>query len=120
MSSFTATLSQTWFNIQYRLFPFLEEQVDKLSDQHKHLISVLEVIKLESFLPCYRWGLGRPCQDRNGIARAFVAKTIFKLPYTTQIIQLLKDDKQLRVICGWEPNSKIPSESKFSRAFKEF
>jgi len=26
----------------------------------------------------------------------------------------------LRIVCGWNASSRIPSESKFSRAFKEF
>ena len=33
---------------------------------------------------------------------------------------MLKRDMQLKIICGWEADSKIPSESKFSRAFQEF
>lgn len=118
--SFRSTLSQIWFNIQYRLFPLLEEGIGPLSDQYKELISILELVRIESFLPCHLLNNGRPPKDRAFIARAFIAKIVLKLPYTKQIIDLLKQDKQLKVICGWEVHSKIPHKSKFSRAFKEF
>lgn len=118
--SFRSTLSQMWFNIQHTLFPLLEEQTGELCNQYKELISVLELVRIENFLPCYRFNLGRPTKDRVFIARAFIAKIVLKLPYTKQIVNVLKKDKQLRIICGWEEHSKIPSESKFSRAFKEF
>ena len=118
--SFRSTLSQMWLNIQYKLFPSLEEHIGTLPDKYKELVSVLELVRIESFLPCYRFCNGRPPKDRAFIARAFIAKTVLKLPYTNQIIDLLKQDNQLKVICGWESHSKIPHKSKFSRAFKEF
>jgi hypothetical protein len=117
--SFRSTLSQMWFNIQ-TLFPFVKKEVGEPSSQYKELISVLELVRIEEFLPCYRFNRGRPTKDRAFIARAFIAKVVLKLPYTKQIVNALTQDKQLRVICGWENHGKIPSESKFSRAFKEF
>lgn len=98
----------------------IEEQTGNLCNQYKELISVLELVRVENFLPCYRFNRGRPTKDRSCIARAFIAKVVLKLPYTKQIVKALKQDKQLRIICGWEEHSKIPSESKFSRAFHEF
>lgn len=118
--SFRSTLSQLWFNIQHTLFPFLESEIGELSEDHKKLVSVLEVVRVESFLNSDQFLPGRPAKDRIFIARAFIAKAVLKLPYTNQIIKQLKENKQLRIICGWESNSKIPSESKFSRVFKEF
>ena len=118
--SFRSTLSQMWFNIQQTLFPLIEEQAGKLPDEYKELISVLELVRIEKFIPCYRFNRGRPTKDRVFIAKAFIAKIVLKLPYTKQIVRILKQDKQLRIICGWEAHSKIPSESKFSRAFKDF
>jgi hypothetical protein len=109
-----------WFNIQYTLFPLIEEQTGDLCDQYKELISILELVRIENFLPCYQFNKGRPTKDRISIAKAFIAKIILKLPYTKQIVRDLKKDKQLRIICGWEANSTIPSESKFSRAFQDF
>lgn len=118
--SIRSTLSQLWFNIQYTLFPFLESEVGELSEDNKKLVSILEVVRVESFINSDQFWLGRPPKDRIFIARAFIAKAVLKLTYTNQIIKALKENKQLRIICGWESNSKIPSESKFSRVFKEF
>lgn len=118
--SFRSTLAQIWFNVQYTLFPELEKRTGELSEPYKKLISVLEIVRIECYLPCYRFNNGRPVKDRSRIARAFIAKIVLKLPYTKQIVQLLREDEQLRMICGWDRNDVIPSESKFSRSFQEF
>jgi Transposase DDE domain/Transposase domain (DUF772) len=118
--SLRSTLSQFWFNIQQTLFPFLEENIGDLSDQHKEVVSVLELVRIENFLPDYRFRMGRPIKDRAYIARAYVAKSVLKFTYTDQLIKRLESDKQLKMICGWEAHSKIPDKSIFSRAFKEF
>jgi hypothetical protein len=115
-----SSISQIWFNIQQVLFPFLEEEIGELSSQYKNLITILELVRIENSIPSYRFELGRPKTDRIFIARAFIAKMVLKLPHTKQIVELLNRDKQLKMICGWQSFSKIPSESKFSRAFKEF
>ena len=112
-------LSQIWNNIQYKLFPFLEEE-GPLSSQHKKLISILELIKIESYLPDLLRCVGRPRKQRAALARSFVAKITFKLPFTAQLRDYLLSDKQLRRICGWDNLREIPSESTFSRAFGEF
>jgi hypothetical protein len=117
--SFRATLSDFWFNIQHTLFPLLENDLGELSSDHKKLISILELVRIEDFLPYTRFNVGRPVKDRAPIAKAFIAKIVFKIVHTKQLIKYLKLDKQLRIICGWD-SSKIPSESKFSRAFQEF
>ncbi len=118
--SFRETLSKVWNNIQYKLFPLLEKDMGELSPKHKSLIAVLELIRIEEFISSARFNDGRPPKDRFAIARAYVAKIIFKFPFTNQLLEYLKKDDQLRVICGWHSISEIPSESKFSRAFKEF
>lgn len=117
--SFRTILSKIWNNVQLDLFPQMEEDVGALSETHKHLISVLELIRVEEFVPCTLFNEGRPCRDRRAMARAFIAKIIFKFSYTKQLVAYLKTDKQLRIICGWDSN-KIPSTSKFSRVFQEF
>ncbi len=98
----------------------LENNLGELSKNHKKLAAILELVRIEEWIPSTYWNFGRRAQDKHSIARAFIAKIVFKLPYTTQIIELLKTDKQLRVLCGWNAWSKIPSESKFSRVFSEF
>jgi hypothetical protein len=54
------------------------------------------------------------------MARAFVAKAIYNLSTTRQLLERLVCDTTLRRICGWESQREIPHESQFSRAFAEF
>lgn len=118
--SFRANLSNFWNNIHRNLFPRLEEDIGELSGEHKKLISILELIRIEDFVPCTKFNDGRPIKERKAIARANIAKIVFKFTYTKQLVKYLNTDKQLRVICGFDSHKKVPSESTFSRAFKEF
>jgi hypothetical protein len=118
--SFRDKLSNFWDNVQSTLFPTLETTFGEFSPDHKKLIAILELVRIEEWVPSTYWNFGRPCKDRSRIARAFIAKIVFKITYTKQLIKLLQSDKHLRIVCGWDAWSKIPSESKFSRAFKEF
>lgn len=118
--SFREKISKFWNNIQGNLFPQLEEDVGKLSSEHKKLASILDLIRIEEFIPCTRFNDGRPVKERHAIARANIAKIVFKLPHTKQLVKYLNTDKQLRAICGFDIYKKVPSESTFSRAFKEF
>jgi hypothetical protein len=70
-------------------------------------------------LPCGRWR-GRPSKDRIAIARAFLAKSIYGLSNTRQLLHALQTDSALRALCGWSHAKQIPHESTFSRAFAEF
>jgi hypothetical protein len=54
------------------------------------------------------------------MARAFVAKTLYRLPTTIDLIRALQATKNLRRICGFATQNAIPSEATFSRAFAEF
>jgi len=118
--SFRSKLSKMWNNIQYNLFPQLEEDIGIIPSEYKKLISILELVRIEEFVKSTRFFPGRPPKDRLAIARAYIAKIVLKIPYTSHLIRLLERDKQLRVICGWSFLSRIPSPSKFSRAFADF
>lgn len=120
MSQLTSTLSKYWEKIQASLFPWLEENLDPLTEKQQQLVSILEVVRIEKFLPYYYRCEGRPQKTRSAIARSFVAKTVYNLNTTTLLIDRLKSDKSLRRICGWESLSQLPSEATFSRAFAEF
>jgi hypothetical protein len=113
-------LSSTWCHIQGFLFPQLGEEVGPLTDQHKRVIVVLDVARVEAFVTVWFGLTGRPPADRQALARAFVAKAVLGLPHTNQLIDRLNADKTLRRLCGWETRGQIPSESTFSRAFAEF
>ena len=102
------------------LFPRLQEELGPLPDKHQHLIAVLGLVQLETMLAPWSNGVGRPSMHRRAIARAFVAKAIFNLNSTRQLLDRLAVDNSLRRLCGWESAREIPHESQFSRAFAEF
>ena len=120
MSQLTSKLSQYWNKIQDSLFPWLEEELDPLTKKQQQLVTVLELVRIENFLPDRSGFEGRPQKTRSAIARSFIAKMIYNIDTTTLLIERLNTDKSLRRICGWETRSQLPSESTFSRAFAEF
>jgi transposase len=112
-------LSSMWTRIQSDLFPFLEEEFGELTEKQQKLVSILELIRIEESIT-YSYNTGRPPSDRKAMARAFVAKAVYNMSTTRQLIDYLKSSKPLRRICGWESRPQIPDESTFSRAFAEF
>ena len=115
-----STISQLWFNIQDKLFPHMEEEVGPLTAKLLQVIQILEIVRVEDYVNEYYGTVGRPRTNRQGMARAFVAKAVLNLPTTTMLHERLQIDKSLRRICGFESLRKVPSEATFSRAFKEF
>ena len=109
-----------WNHIQGTLFPWLREEIDPMTEALGRLVTTLDVIGLEAFVPEPPRGPGRPQGDRRALARAFVAKAVLGVPTTTALIERLDVDKSLRRILGWERRSQVPSEATFSRAFAEF
>ena len=115
-----AAMKARWSHIQASLFPWLREEVDPMTEALGRLVTTLDVIGLEAFVPDPPRGAGRPPQDRRALARAFVAKAMLGIPTTTALIERLAVDKPLRHILGWERRAQVPSEATFSRAFAEF
>jgi len=115
-------LSQIWFGIQEKLFPYLEKNVieEPLTDKLKSLIAILEVMRIEDFVFTPNYFHGQSPKYRKIIARAFVSKVVYNFPTTRVLIDMLKNNPSLRRICGWEESRQIPHESTFSRAFAEF
>ncbi len=106
--------------LQGHLFPWMREDNDPVTEALGRLITTLDVIGLEAFVPEPPRGPGRPPEDRRALARAFVAKAVLGVPTTSALIERLAVDRSLRRILGWERRAQVPSEATFSRAFAEF
>ena len=120
-SSFMRKLSQIWFEVQEVLFPFIEKEVEEpLTEKLKQLISTLELIRIEDMIRVPKYWQGQSPKNRRQIARAFMAKAVYNMDTTRELIDRLKISPVLRRICGWQKACEIPHESSFSRAFKEF
>src|ERR1019366_7519860 len=113
-------LKQFYRVMQGSLFSALEEQLGPLTDRLRQLIAVLELVQIESMVGSWHGGVGRPARHERAIARAFVAKAVYNLSDTRQLLDRLANDVSLRRICGWSRRIDIPHESQFSRAFASF
>ena len=119
-STVSGLLNQFHRIMQGALFPALQEQLGSLSDKHRQLVWVLNLIRIEAMVASWSGGVGRPARDRRAMARSFVAKAVFNMSTTRQLLDRLSVDVSLRRICGWECQREIPHESQFSRAFADF
>jgi transposase len=106
-------LQNTWFDT-------LESELGPLPEAARLLIAVLEMIPLSRHLGPSRGWRGRPSKDRQALAGAFIAKAVYGLQTTRQLLERLQVDRQLRLLCGWNSARSIPHESTFSRVFGEF
>lgn len=113
-------LADYWRRIQQELFPFLAEAVGPLGERDRLFVTVLEMARLERFVPRSFGRVGRPLACRASLARAFVAKVVFEIATTTLLVDRLRVDRRLRRLCGWERAGELPSEATFSRAFAAF
>jgi transposase len=118
----SSNLSKMWnkiINLEKTLFPALKEELrlEELSCKEQKLIKILDFAQIENNITVV--SITNTPKDRVEIARAFIAKSVYNIQTTRDLIDRLHCDKTLRVICGWRYKSDIPSESKFSRVFKE-
>ena len=110
------TLSRHWFRFQRELFPWLEEALGPLDERYERLVRVVELVRVEEWLPYSRGWRGRPLKDRAALARAFLAKAVLDVPTTRGLVERLRTEGLLRRLCGWEAAGGVPSEATFSRA----
>lgn len=106
--------------LQDTLFGVVEVETGELSEKARLLVSVMAWVPWSAYLPSSRGWRGRPAKDRYALAAAFLAKCVYGLTSTRQLIDQLHRERQLRSICGWSSSKQIPHESTFSRAFDEF
>lgn len=121
---FTDKISWLLRRVQKSLFPHLNQCLKTdLTEQEKRLVSILEILQVERYVPKSRFRhcwLGRKPLEREALARAFVAKAVYRHRTTRDLMSALQATENLRCICGFATSGDIPSESTFSRAFAEF
>ena len=120
----TEKISWLMGRVQRSLFPHLNECLPTpLTAQEKRLVSILEIVQIERHVPRivtrYRYP-GRKPLDRQALARAFVAKALYRHPTTSDLHRALQSAANLRKICGFVASDTLPSEATFSRAFAAF
>jgi hypothetical protein len=116
-----STLFDVWNTIQKQLFPSFEQALDPLTEKEREFIQIITLLDLPAHMKAYRWrGFGRRKKSRLALAKAFIAKSVYKLETTDMLIVHLKGCKNIRRLCGWELPSQVPSAATFSRAFNEF
>jgi hypothetical protein len=107
---------------QKEIFPGLKHYFGYLINKHEMLLQILDLIDLNAIYPSCYWNanFGRPPEHRHRFVIAFLAKSLWNIAQTNTLIEYLKTDRVLRTICGFdERNQLLPSESTFSRSFKE-
>ncbi len=69
MNKLQEGLSQYWLKIQGSLFPWLSEALGEGTAKRQQLVMILEVIRIEDYLPVTLGLVGRPLLDRAALAR---------------------------------------------------
>lgn len=142
-----------WTRVQHSLLPFIETSISEpLTEPMYDLIIILEFLRVEELLRRVdqQGHVGAPLADRAPLLRAFLAKSVLKIPTTKALYDRLRVDGALRRLCGWETaplpprigqsgltkagkvvrgtrttkrrhaKHGVPSEATFSRAFATF
>jgi len=116
---FTSKLSNMWtkvLNLENCLFPEIKEQLGTLSTKEEKLIRILDFAQIEKNVTVVT--ITNTPKDRVEIARAMIAKSVYNMQTTRDLIDRLHSDRILRVLCGWRYKIDVPSEAKFSRVFQ--
>jgi hypothetical protein len=116
----TTLLTRLFGAIQTTLFPAIEETIGSLTPREERFVRICEICNPDIHIVNQTALRGRPPAQRDAIARAFIAKSLYNFATTKILLEHLLADKNLRFLCGWSAKSDIPSESTFSRAFEEF
>jgi hypothetical protein len=107
---------------QQEIFPELKSDFGYLTNKHEQLIQLLDLIDLDVAYPRKLWDkfFGRPSANRHAFVIAFIARIVWNISLTKDLIAYLQVDRALRLICGFDGRkNKVPSESSFSREFNQ-
>ncbi len=108
-------LSCMWnkiINLENSLFPKLQEvlRLGELSRKESRLIKILDFAQIEKNISAIT--ITNTPKDREEMARAFVAKSVYNIQTTRDLVDRLHCDRTLRLICGWRYKNDISSEAK--------
>ena len=121
--SHTVSLYRFGACLQQEMFPLLQENLGRFTEPMRQLAAAISAAKSDlppNILSDSRYLPGRPRKSRQAIFNAFIAKAVFNIPTTRDLIERLGYDKTMRRLCGWYNPGDVPCESTFSRAFGEF
>jgi len=105
--------AQGLLDISYDLQICFEE---KLNDQQRTFLNMLRCLEKHMNIPERIYaGTGRKPYPYISFLRCQYAKCFFQISTTSNLIQRLQADSNLRLLCGFK---KIPGKASFSRAFK--
>ncbi len=96
MAKSISTLSKMWLkitNLENSLFPELQASLRVLSPKEEKLIKILDFAETERFV-CNVHATNT-AKDRTQCARAFVAKSVYNLQTTRDLIDRLQIDRTL-------------------------
>jgi transposase len=103
--------AQSLLDVDFDLQKCFEEY---LTDSYKSFLHILRVA--ETYMQktvCVRSRMGRPSYPYEPYIRGELAKRHFHIDKTKDLIERLKNDPNLRLLCGFR---KVPHKSSFSRA----
>ncbi|MDR2631035.1 MAG: transposase [Spirochaetaceae bacterium] len=102
--------AQALLAISYDLTGCFEEY---LSDEYKTFLHMLRVIEeqMPTLIRTYA-GTGRIPYQYTPFIRSFLAKGYFGIEKTSQLIQRLQGEPNLRLLCGF---TEVPGKATFSR-----
>jgi hypothetical protein len=101
----TEKISWLMGRVPKSLFPHLNECLPSpLIQQEKRLVSILEIVQVgrhtSRIVTRYRYSSRKPL-DRQALARAFVAKALYRHSTTSDLHRALQSATYLRRICGF-------------------
>ena len=113
----SSNLSKMWnktLNLETSLFPALKEELrlEELSSKESKLIKILDFAEIEKNITIVK--ITNTPRDREEIARAFIAKSVYNLQTTRDLIDRLRIDRTLKTTESPIHHSSTPAKSVIS------
>ncbi|NOQ30863.1 MAG: hypothetical protein GQ570_07045 [Helicobacteraceae bacterium] len=91
MSKIISSFSKMWLkvkNLESSLFPQLQEQLGVLSTKEQRLVKILDFAEIEKNITVI--SITNIPKDREQIARAFIAESVYNMQTTRDLIDRLR------------------------------